>query len=124
MTLAQIVERWEVRRDDYKRVGASINGALVCQEFLTDLSLVEAAELEPAFKVRAAASRTGYSEDHLGRLVRQGKIPNVGRPGAPLVRLSDIPTKDGALPNSLSDSRLSPTDIARVVVHQQEGRAR
>ena len=40
-----------------------------------------------------AARATGYSPDHLGRLVRSGKLPNYGRAGCPKVRLSDLPRK-------------------------------
>lgn len=29
--------------------------------------------------------------DHLGRLVRDGKTPNAGRPGAPRIALKDLP---------------------------------
>ncbi len=34
-----------------------------------------------------------YSADHLGRLVREGKLPNAGREGAPRIRLQDLPRK-------------------------------
>jgi hypothetical protein len=40
-----------------------------------------------------AASESGYSEDHLERQVREGKIPNAGRPNAPRVRRGDLPRK-------------------------------
>ena len=47
----------------------------------TTLSLVE------------AAKESGYSADHLGRLVRDGKIPNAGRPGAPRIARAHLPRK-------------------------------
>ena len=47
----------------------------------TTLSLVE------------AARESGYSRDHLGRLVRDGKIPNAGRPNAPRIARVDLPRK-------------------------------
>ncbi len=40
-----------------------------------------------------AAEASGYSADHLGRLVRDGKILNAGRQGAPLIRRADLPIK-------------------------------
>ena len=54
-----------------------------------------AAELEAALRqeddtlltLTEAARESGYSADHLGRLVRDGKIPNTGRPGAPRIAL-------------------------------------
>jgi hypothetical protein len=38
---------------------------------------------------------SGYSADHLGELVREGKIPNAGRKNAPLIRRLDLPMKAG-----------------------------
>ncbi len=37
--------------------------------------------LQPLARCPEAARRSGYYADHLGRLVRDGKIPNAGRPG-------------------------------------------
>ncbi len=60
-----------------------------------------AAELETTLRERdettlsltEAARESGYSADHLGRLVRDGKIPNVGRPGAPRITRRHLPRK-------------------------------
>lgn len=60
-----------------------------------------AAELEAALATHdsglvcltEAAQLSGYSADHLGRLLREGKIPNGGRRGAPLIRRCDVPTR-------------------------------
>ena len=43
-----------------------------------------------------AARESGYSADHLGRLVRDGRIPNAGRPGAPRIARSHLPRKTQA----------------------------
>ena len=40
-----------------------------------------------------AAAESGYSADHLGRLVREGKIPNAGRPNAPRIARRELLTK-------------------------------
>ena len=60
-----------------------------------------ATELDDAFQeqderlldLQEAAQLSGYSADHLGRLVREGKIQNVGRTGAPRIRIKDLPRK-------------------------------
>lgn len=51
-----------------------------------------------------AAARSGYSVDHLGRLVRDGRLANIGRHGAPRVRAGDLPSR----PTSAS------TGVARI----------
>jgi hypothetical protein len=43
--------------------------------------------------LRQAATLSGYSADHLGRLIRAGKLRNVGRPHAPRVQPGDLPRK-------------------------------
>jgi hypothetical protein len=40
-----------------------------------------------------AAALSGYSQDHLRKLIRARRIQNAGRPGKPLVRLADLPRK-------------------------------
>ncbi len=73
-----------------------------------------AAELEAALReaelgtltLTAAARLSGYSREHLSRLLRDGKVPNAGRPNAPRVRVGDLPRKAGHLP----PERI-PTDI-------------
>ena len=43
--------------------------------------------------LQEAADLSGYSADHLGLMVRDVDIPNAGRPGAPKIRLKDLPRK-------------------------------
>ena len=40
-----------------------------------------------------AALRSGYSAAHLARLLRHGKLPNVGRHGCPRIRVADLPRR-------------------------------
>src|SRR5215216_3412270 len=44
-----------------------------------------------------AAMHSGYTPAHLGRLVREGKLPNLGRTNAPRVRRADVPIKRARL---------------------------
>lgn len=60
-----------------------------------ELEKALAAEEQQPLTLRQAANLSGYSVDHLGRLVREGKIPNAGRPNAPRVRRADVPNKPG-----------------------------
>ncbi len=64
----------------YEKCAEELNEALQEQDERL-LSLQEAAEL------------SGYSPDHLGRLVRAERIQNAGRPGAPRIRIKDLPRK-------------------------------
>lgn len=68
-----------------------------------------------------AAEVSGYSDDHLGRLVKDGIIPNAGRPGAPRIRRGSLPRKAGVVsPTPIGDTvGASREQIARDIV--QEG---
>ncbi len=43
--------------------------------------------------LREASRESGYSADHLARLVRDGTIPNAGRRHAPRIRSADLPRR-------------------------------
>ena len=85
-----------------------------------------AAELEAALRRRNettltltdASRESGYSADHLGRLVRDGKIPNAGRPGAPRIARGDLPHKAGALAESRLAARPSLREVSTVQIVQ------
>lgn len=58
---------------------------------------------------------SGYSRAHLGRLIRDGKIPNAGRPNAPRVRSDDLPRKPGHLPSQQDSSQIGGTSKRQIV---------
>jgi hypothetical protein len=74
-----------------------------------------------------AAHRSGYSREHLGRLVATGTIPNAGRPNAPRIRVADLPRKAGHLPPQQEDSQIagaSRRQIVRSIVRPSNGGSR
>ena len=114
-------ERWLTRRDELRRLHALVDGATLCDELLADLDIAVRSEGAAALSLREAARASGYSADHLGRLVRAGTVVNVGRPNAPKVRLSDLPRKAGAARaaedlTQTQHSAKSRVQIARSVV--------
>ena len=71
--------------------------------------------LQPLVRCPEAARRSGYSADHLGRLVRDGKIPNAGRPGAPSIARRGLPRKASAP----AEPRLAETPRRRELSNAQ-----
>ena len=95
----------------YERCASELEGALD-QEADTVLTLQDAAEI------------SGYSADHLGRLVREGKLPNAGREGAPRIRVRDLPRKaDGAASEVATEPRPCEISNAQIVqsIIEKEG---
>lgn len=86
-----------------------------------DASLRSAALDE--FTLAEASEQSGYSVDHLARLVRDGKIPNAGRPHVPRIRRGDLPRRAGALPSAPSVAMVgeSRRQIAQAVVNSTKG---
>jgi hypothetical protein len=85
--------KWRVRREEFARFRATVDGATLCDELLADLDSALLMRDEEVLTLRDAAALSGYTVDHLARLIRQGKLPNAGRNRAPRVRRRDIPIK-------------------------------
>src|SRR5260370_5738208 len=111
--LDDIVERWMARRDVAKSLGGLVDGARLCDEVLRDLEDLRRVSDGAILSLTDAAERSGYSREHLGRLVRAGRIPNAGRPHAPESPIRDLPPKPGYL---LRDPW--PDDIASASTRQ------
>jgi hypothetical protein len=63
-------------------------------------AVLQSADAKP-LTLEQAAAESGYSVDHLGRLIRQRRIPNAGRKNAPRILRSDLPRKASSCRDSL-----------------------
>jgi hypothetical protein len=66
---------------------------------------------EQLLTVQEASRASGYSADHLARLLRDRTIPNAGRKGAPRIRRADLPRRAPVAKRSRSG--YDPTADAR-----------
>ena len=89
----QLVDRWMARRDELKRLHATVDGAILCDEVLADLEELLGDRDEKTVTLTEAAELSGYSRDHLARLVRTGRISNAGRKHRPLLQVRDLPIR-------------------------------
>jgi hypothetical protein len=96
MTRIEFLTRWRARREELRILDALVDGAALIDQLLIDVEDLLADEAEVELTLTAAAARSGYSRGHLARLVRQHRIPNSGKRGAPRVRLGDLPIRPGA----------------------------
>jgi hypothetical protein len=111
----EIIDRWIKRRDELRNLHANVDGATICEEVLADLDALQRAEHDTVLKLSDAAAMSGYSIDHLSRLLREGKLPNVGRKGAPRVRLTDLPKRPHAPLAGRRPRRYDPDADARAL---------
>ena len=122
--LTALPEEWRRRAGTFRQYGgeAPARALEAC-----------AAELEAALRrkdrtvltLKEAAMATGYSASHLGRLVRDGTIPNAGRRGAPRIALRHLPRKargagspgtGPALAGDASPSQDSNAEVVRSII--------
>lgn len=114
---AEILKRWRLRRDEFKKLQASVDGARICDEVLADLEAIAKSGLDDLLSITQAAHESGYSTRQLSRDVRAGRIQNFGRGGAPKLRRGDLPRKPGHLsPRPQPAIVGTATQIARSVV--------
>jgi hypothetical protein len=102
MTRGELCALWTARRDLFGRIGAYVEGARIIDEFLADVERVEKDERDVVVGLSEAAALSGYSVEHLGRMVRHGQLTNHGRKGAPRVRVGDLPPRKVATVRSRS----------------------
>lgn len=93
MTLEDFIERLTLAADDYERIDAYVSGGKLLRSVICDLEAIAAEDINQPVTLTRAAEISGYSADHIGRLVRQGKLKNVGRRGVPRVISSDLPRR-------------------------------
>jgi hypothetical protein len=93
MTPADVRAKWESRRDEWRRLGVSVNGEAVANEILTDVEQLEHESPSDALTLSEGARVSGYSTDHLRHLIAAGQLENLGRKHAPRVRRGDLPRK-------------------------------
>lgn len=119
MTREEFVVRWRTHLSEWARVGALVDGAKLCQDVLQDFEAVTRAEDEAELTLAEAAVESHYSQDHLRRLHREGKLPAHRRGRRLFFRSADLPKK----PPALGFSPYDPiADARRVVSERREGR--
>jgi len=104
------------RREELRRVGALVDPVRLLDAIVAEFDEASSAEAEAMLNLTQAARECGYSADALGRMVRAGRIPNCGRPGAPRVRRSDLPKKAGNLDSSQIPLTTSRSRIAQTAL--------
>ncbi len=97
-------------------LGVEINGAALAKEIVASIREIRRRSVDEALTLTEAARESGYSRDHLGRELRAGRIPNVGRPNAPRIERRFLPHKAGALPSDEVADNFGRRQIALSVV--------
>jgi hypothetical protein len=111
-----LVAKWTDRARRLREWAAAEEAARAWEAAARELQLALEGESEKLLNLQQASVASGYSPEHLGRLVRQGRIPNAGRLNAPRIRLGDLPRKPGRTGPDLSTR--APSRSRSAIVHQ------
>ena len=127
--LTALLEDWRRRAGTIRQYGgeAPARALEACAE---ELEAALRRKDRTVLTLKEAATATGYSASHLGRLVRAGTIPNSGRPGAPRIALRHLPRKARgagspgsrpALARDASPPQVSKATIVRSIIEGKSG---
>ncbi|MDE2762389.1 MAG: hypothetical protein OXK74_06305 [Gemmatimonadota bacterium] len=112
-----MLDTWLKQAEALRRYGGG-NLAVVLERCADELEATLRERDETTLTLTDAARESGYTREHLGRLVRDGKIPNAGRPGAPRIARRYLPQKHRGQ-GSLSGARLARKRDRREVFNRQ-----
>jgi hypothetical protein len=111
--LGKVIQRWEERRQEWSRLRVQVDGAALAKEVVADLEHIAEADNSEELTLSAAAALSGYSRDHLARLIREGAIRNAGKRGKPRIYRIDLPIRPASRVAALDGGRYDPITDAR-----------
>ena len=119
--LRQLADSWRTEAERLRQLEAA-GQAAAFEQLANELEATLATWESSSLTIQEASESSGYSEDHLRRLVRRGHIPNAGRKNSPRIFRRDLPVKrlpkDGSGDQRSIDYR---QQIARSVADSKEG---
>jgi len=95
MNPRDLPDRWRSEADRYDLDGVPGHAAIL-RRVATELAIALAAVDSELLTISEAAIESGYTGEHLARLVRESQIPNAGVSGSPRIRRADLPRKPGS----------------------------
>jgi hypothetical protein len=97
-----------------------VDAAALAREIVSSIRAIRETSLNEGLTLAEASRRYGYSADHIGRLVREGKVPNIGRKNAPRVRPRDLMTLRKPQLDTRASKRYDPVADARSLRSRRE----
>lgn len=111
---------WRERSLLLKEWAAAEGAAKAWEQAATELEQCLTRHEDETLNLQQAAALSGFNADHLGRLIRLGRIRNAGRKNAPRILRKDLPRKNGSLaPASTTFLPRERVDLVRSVLQVQ-----
>lgn len=116
MTPFELPSLWRARAERLREYAPA--AATAFQEAAAELEQGLQAEANEVLTLRQASEYCGYSRDHLRRLVREGRLTNMGRKHAPRVRRGDLPRRPGRFDEPLATGYDPVADARQVAARR------
>lgn len=118
---ASLPAAWRERAELLRRHGA-MEASQTTSQLADELEATLRTSAMDPLTLSGAAEVSGLSIDTIGRMVRDGRLANVGRKHAPRVRRGDLPRSTRLLRNDADGSTFPPLKaaIARAIVRTKE----
>jgi len=94
MERTDLLLRWRQEADLYEKRGLK-ELAAITRSFATDFEVWTKKYDEEELTLDQAAKESGFTKDHLFRLIHDDKVKHVGEPRAPRIRREDLPRNPG-----------------------------
>lgn len=122
LNISDLMQKWADERDLLARFGCHVDGAKLLDTLLLDLAKVDRSLRSEVLTLPEAARESGYTVDHIGRLVREGRLTNAGRHHAPRVIRGELPTKRRQSIATPKGQAYDPDADARALLGRRGGR--
>lgn len=109
----EVIQRWVDRQQEWSKLHVQVDGAALAGEIVADLEKLAESNGSDELTLAAASSLSGYSTDHLSRLIREGSVPNAGKKGSPRIRRADLPIRPKRDIATARNTRYNPITDAR-----------
>ena len=89
----ELVGKWTHKAAEFDALAATVDAAAMCQQFIADLQSLEADDGSDWVSIAEAATFSGYSKQHIRRLIQSGQLAAQREGKERRVRLHDLPRK-------------------------------
>ncbi len=120
-TVASLADHWRAEAEAARRIGAD-GQAKTLEVCAADLEEALRLQGDDALDLRVASRESGYTAEHLGRLIRKGRILNAGTSTRPRILRRDLPRKPPTVARArpgLQVHQASPSQIVRALRKEQ-----
>jgi hypothetical protein len=116
----ELVEKWRAEVTNLRNLYFDERVSRIVARLADELNQALESDEAELLTLEQAAGESGYSAEHLGRMVRTGRVANGGRAHAPRIRRADLPLKTSRLRTDEASLNIGVdrTEIARSIVTQ------